>query len=596
MASLFMSQLYKALTPQLYPDNSHKGLGYAIFWISILVLGGDVFRLLKRIIARLCTSTKKMTFKAFIQAVTSSGRQGQGIDYSALGEEALLSAGQDRRDDSCESVSHRVHFAHLHDDDGKLNRSSSTSSSSRKTSTDMPSPASTLCDTPRTSLLAEPLFPWKFHMHHKGERSSLNEQDRVATWRRFDELHQVDERGAAVVTGMKKGQSVQQILQSLLRYSHVTVARSLPVLSFVAAYTGLAVYTGSCRGPYKNVCLAHGIKGGIFFWYGLFSFARYMGAYADIGWAWNRQPSTRRKGGCSAVLSAEWVECFVIFFYGITNTWMERFGAKHGDPYTVKQVQHISIAVMFWFAGIVGMILETKSLKTLLALPVSLKQSAIRAKESGVADEATCEEATALPAQPPSYNFSFNPFPALVIGVTGVAMAAHHQDYIYEVSIHSLWGNLLAGFSVFRILTYFFLYLRPPTSSIMPSRPPTEALGSFCLTAGGLVFMLSSEEVSFAAMRNGFGDIMMILNLTVAIVCLLFCGIAALMIVKAFAVRRQRQMKQEAAMNLLEEVSSRHSRADGDPRPMFVLQDEEEEGEVAAQEDGRPITSSHLAI
>lgn len=40
------------------------------------------------------------------------------------------------------------------------------------------------------------------------------------------------------------------------------------------------------------------------------------------------------------------VECSVIFLYGITNTWMERFGSNPQDPYTVKQVQHISIAVM----------------------------------------------------------------------------------------------------------------------------------------------------------------------------------------------------------------------------------------------------------
>jgi len=40
------------------------------------------------------------------------------------------------------------------------------------------------------------------------------------------------------------------------------------------------------------------------------------------------------------------IESAVIFTYGIPNTWMERFGSAHGEPYTVKQVQHISIAVM----------------------------------------------------------------------------------------------------------------------------------------------------------------------------------------------------------------------------------------------------------
>ena len=38
---------------------------------------------------------------------------------------------------------------------------------------------------------------------------------------------------------------------------------------------------------------------------------------------------------------------------------------------------------------------------------------------------------------------------------------------------------------------------------MLPSRPPTEALGSFFLACGGLVFMLSTEEVTIAAMRRG---------------------------------------------------------------------------------------------
>ena len=76
------------------------------------------------------------------------------------------------------------------------------------------------------------------------------------------------------------------------------------------------------------------------FSYGVLIFARYLGAYADLGWAWNRKP-----GGRSGP-SAEMIECGLIFTYGITNTWMERFGSQAGDPYTVKQVQHISIALM----------------------------------------------------------------------------------------------------------------------------------------------------------------------------------------------------------------------------------------------------------
>ena len=46
---------------------------------------------------------------------------------------------------------------------------------------------------------------------------------------------------------------------------------------------------------------------------------------------------------------------------------MERFGAQPGDPYTSKEIQHISIAVMFWFAGLVGMGLESHRLRRWLA-------------------------------------------------------------------------------------------------------------------------------------------------------------------------------------------------------------------------------------
>lgn len=98
------------------------------------------------------------------------------------------------------------------------------------------------------------------------------------------------------------------------------------------------------------------------------------------------------------------IESFVIFFYGITNTWMERFGAAPGDPYTIKQVQHISIAVMFWFGGLSGMGLESKTIRRLLATSAIQKSS--RQRKSG----------KPLP-EPKSYSFSFNPFPALVIGI-----------------------------------------------------------------------------------------------------------------------------------------------------------------------------------
>lgn len=87
----------------------------------------------------------------------------------------------------------------------------------------------------------------------------------------------------------------------------------------------------------------------------------------------------------------------------------------------------------------------------------------------------------------------------------------HQQTYRFQTDIHALWGTLLALFATFRLLTYFFHFLRPPTS-VLPSRPPTEALAAMCVTGGGAVFILSTEQMTFAAMRHGFDNKMVSLR------------------------------------------------------------------------------------
>lgn len=310
------------------------------------------------------------------------------------------------------------------------------------------------------------------------------------------------------------------LLRRIGRGVFATAERVLVFAGYMQFLTGIVDYTGGCRESYVNICLAHLIstslsahialliltiflsEGSIFWAYGLVTFARFLGSFSELGWAWNRSPSR-------SYPSAEFVESLVIFVYGITNTWMERFGVDPGDPYTTKQVQHISIAVMYWFAGLVGMGIESRRVRRWLA----------SGSTAAVPASSRTQEAV---AEPPSYIASFNPFPALCIGITGAAMAAHAQTYLFQMQIHMLWGNLLTAFAVLRCLTYFFLWLGPPRS-ILPSRPPTEALASFFLACGGLMFMFSTEEVTVAAMRRGHDDMMMFLNVAVAVTCLAFC-------------------------------------------------------------------------
>lgn len=124
---------------------------------------------------------------------------------------------------------------------------------------------------------------------------------------------------------------------------------------------------------------------------------------------------------------------------------MERFGASPGDPFTTKEIQHIGIAVrsaiavrvedthnvqvMFWFAGLLGMGIESKRIRKWLAASIFSPAD----NNSNYPDETITE--------PSSYKASFNPFPALVIGVTGSAMAAHLQTYLFQVCCSSTWKS-----------------------------------------------------------------------------------------------------------------------------------------------------------
>lgn len=83
-------------------------------------------------------------------------------------------------------------------------------------------------------------------------------------------------------------------------------------------------------------------------------------------------------------------------------------------PYSISTF----LKVMFWFAGLVGMGMESKRVRRWLAA------------SSTVVVGPALHTST---AEPPSYRTSFNPFPALVIGVTGTAMSAHAQAYLFQV-------------------------------------------------------------------------------------------------------------------------------------------------------------------
>jgi hypothetical protein len=95
--------------------------------------------------------------------------------------------------------------------------------------------------------------------------------------------------------------------------------------------------------------LAHWIKGGVFFWLGLFNLGRWAGSFADLGWAWNMRPRSRKHQP-----SAEFVESFLIFIYGSTNIFLEHLGNSDGK-WGARDLEHLAITVLFLGGGLVSL-------------------------------------------------------------------------------------------------------------------------------------------------------------------------------------------------------------------------------------------------
>lgn len=302
------------------------------------------------------------------------------------------------------------------------------------------------------------------------------------------------------------------------------------VLGWAYMLTGLA--TGFLMGKDFRVfaLLAHFIKGWVFFALGFIELARFFGAGASRGWAWNEvlvRPSSAAHTGISRILhklwpeypSIEFVQSFLIFFYGSTNVFLEHLGNTDG-VWTHKDLQHASIAFMFFGGGLCGLILESGFVKQQVSAAF------------GFGNEN--ESSNALIRR----SFSINPMPAFTIFWTGALMSHHQQETELATQIHMQWGYLFSLAAVLRLITFALMLTKPRAASEVessqPQRPFTEILVSFCLICGGMIFMSSNRETVEGMIYRGI-DQMFTMNVSVGITVLLMSYFTCCLTVKGWA-------------------------------------------------------------
>ncbi|KAI9661693.1 MAG: hypothetical protein M1821_008931 [Bathelium mastoideum] len=219
--------------------------------------------------------------------------------------------------------------------------------------------------------------------------------------------------------------------------AHGVVGKALPVVAWVQMLLGGIAALGFCRGDHLGQCLAHFIMGSAFIAYGIL-----LTILLLVGQVW--LAATGR--------SQEFFDSVVIAAWGCVNTFTEH---RWGGPWVHNDLQHTSMGVIWWCAGLLGIWLS--------------RTRSGRPKR--------------------------NLIPALVILLTGYAMSAHPQSLPLSTMVHTVFGYTLMGAGLTRLIEISFV-LRDRNSL---AEDGTEAnsfqyLPPFLLYASGFLFMGATEE------------------------------------------------------------------------------------------------------
>ncbi|CAK5273818.1 unnamed protein product [Mycena citricolor] len=169
---------------------------------------------------------------------------------------------------------------------------------------------------------------------------------------------------------------------------HGIVGKSYPIFGWTQMLFGAIAFRGYCRGGHLPQCLAHYIMGS-----GFIAYAVIMVIILLVGEAW-----VRRSGR-----SPEWWDSWVIMVWGVVNTFTEH----RGSNWSVKDMQHTILGVLWWAGGLLGILLARNNKR--------------------------------------------NVVPAIILILTGWAMSEHAQALMISTKVHAMFGITLMLAGVTRI-------------------------------------------------------------------------------------------------------------------------------------------------
>ena len=156
---------------------------------------------------------------------------------------------------------------------------------------------------------------------------------------------------------------------------------------------------GYCHGDHLGQCLAHFIMGSAFIGYGII-----MTILLLVGQIWLRRTGRTQ----------EFFDSILITAWGIVNTFTEH---RWGGPWVGNDLQHTSMGVVWWCAGLLGIWLS--------------RSRGGRPRR--------------------------NLIPGIVILMTGWAMSAHPQSLPLSSMVHSVFGYTLMAAGATRIIEIAFV-------------------------------------------------------------------------------------------------------------------------------------------